>query len=137
MFKNLFIILAFIAVSFFYNCRGDQQNKIIGTWKQIPFTNPETTPDTVLWQFYPADRLVIYRINAKGTDSLQLTYNISGYVLDVFPGDDDPTYSKDARDPRGQYWVDLLTNDQCKATKRKHPDNTTDAAFMRIELVKR
>lgn len=134
-FSYFISILLFIVL--LSGCRKDQQNKLVGYWEQIPFYNPDSTPIKTYWQFYAGDAVTIFHINGDETDSLQYTFNISGSVLDIFSGIDDPTYSPNARDPRGQYWVDYLKGDQLKATKRKHPDGTTDAVYMRIELVKR
>jgi hypothetical protein len=136
--KNYYTLFSLLfLVVLLGSCRGDEQNKLIGNWEQIPFTNPDSTPTKIFWRFYAGDAVTIFRVSGEVTDSLQYTYNISGQVFDVFPGIDDVQYLTAARDPRGQYWVDMLKDSQFKATKRKHPDGTTGAAFMRVELVKR
>ena len=139
--KNYYTLFSLLfLVVLLSNCRGDDQNKLIGNWEQIPFTDPNdpvATPTKIFWKFYAGDAVTIYRVTGEVTDSLQYTYNISGQDFDIFSGIDDGQYLPAARDPRGQYWVDLLKDNQLKATKRKHPDGTTSAAFMRVELVKR
>jgi hypothetical protein len=135
--KNYLIIPFLFFVILMSSCRGDQHSKLIGNWEQIPFTDPDSTTTSTYWQFYAGDALIIFKDNGTEVDSLQYTYNIDGSVFDVFSGADDPGYGYDTRDPRGQYWVDALSNEQFKATKRKHPDGTTDAVYVRIEMVKR
>lgn len=136
--KKSYLIIPFLFfVILISSCRGDQQNKLIGNWEQILFTDPETTTTKIYWQFYAGDALTIYRDNGVDVDSLQYTYNVEGSIFDVFDGVDNPSYAPAARDARGQYWVDALSDGEFKATKRKHPDGTTDAVYMRVELVKR
>ena len=128
------IILLFVAL--IGGCRGDQQNKLIGNWEQIPFTKPDTVK--IFWQFYAGDALIKYTVvNDKKLDSIHYSYNIDGSTFDIFKGTDNPEYLPSAGDPRGQYWVDKLSDSNFKITKRKHPDGSTDAVYLRIEMVKR
>lgn len=136
--KNL-IILSVILFSFAsISCRNSKGEKAIGTWKQIPFTNPDSVTQMKYWRFYSGDALIIttyhYDEN-KGdyVDSIQYTYNVDGNDLKVY-GDWD--YSASSGDPRGQYWIDEINDDYLKMTKRKHPDGSTSGAFLRIELAK-
>jgi len=134
--NNLAIILVLSLLMALVSCRGDQQNRLIGAWEQIPETEPDST-FSIIWQFYAGDAVVIYTNSGEKKDSLQYTYDISGSTFYLRSGVDDPEYIADIRDPRGQYWVDELSNEQFKITKRSHPDGTTDAVYLRLELIKR
>ena len=137
--NNIHLIIILFLVILLNGCRGDQRTKLIGNWEQIPFTDPETNTSKTYWQFYAGDAVIIksYVDGIATKDSLQYTYSIEGSVFDVYSGVDDPTYLPANRDPRGQYWIDQLTDDQFKITKRKHPDGSTSAVYVRVELVKR
>lgn len=133
---NLLLLLFFVIL--FSGCRGDQQTKLIGNWEQIPPSDPDAIATKVYWQFYAGDAVTIFSyVGEEVTDSLRYTYSIEGSVFDVYSGIDDPGYSPAVRDVRGQYWIDQLTNDQFKITKKQHPDGTTDAVYLRLEFVKR
>jgi hypothetical protein len=137
---KIFYQLAFfvLLVVVFGACRGDQQKKLIGYWEQVSFTDPEETPKKKYWEFYAGDALTVFTyVGEEVSDSMQLTYSISGTVFEVFSGADDRTYLPAARDPRGEYWVDDLNDSQFKATKRKHPDGSKEGVYVRVELVKR
>lgn len=136
LYQKIFFSVLFVAVV--AACRGDQQSKLIGTWEQISFYDPEVNTTKTMWEFYAGDAVHIYKVNDDATvDSLKYTYNISGSTFEVFSGADDPEYLHAARDPRGSYWVDELKKSTFKITKRKHADGTTDAVYMRLEFVKR
>ena len=131
-FFGILILIATVAV-IISGCRGSQQNKLIGTWKQIPFTKP--TGSETLWEFYAGDALVVSNYDTAGVfmDSISYTYSIDRSTFDVFG---DGTYLPGAGDPRGEFWVDELTDTNFKITKRKHPDGSTDGAYLRLEFVK-
>jgi len=136
--KNYYIVIILLFTLALSACRGDQQNKLIGVWEQIPFTEPDSIH--TYWQFFAGDALFIYTIDEAMKDTtkfLKFAYNVDGSTFTVLTGQDDPPYSSAAPDARGEYWVDELSNSNLKMTKRKHPDGTTDAVYMRIELVKR
>ncbi len=135
--KNILgTIIVLLFVVLFGSCRGDQQNKLIGSWEQIPFAEPDT--NKIVWHFYAGDAVVIYNvIREEKTDSIHYSYNIDGTIFDVFEGANNPKYLPSAGDPRGQYWVDELSDSNFKITKRKHPDGSTDGVYLRFEMVKR
>ncbi|HAM98911.1 MAG TPA: hypothetical protein DCQ26_09915 [Marinilabiliales bacterium] len=135
--RNLIIASAIITLAVVAGCRGSQQNKLIGIWEKIPFSEP--TSQSTYWQFFAGEALWVFDLDTtiSATDTLNLikyTYSIDGNIFEIF-GEGD--YGTAAGDPRGEYWVDELNNDYFKVTKRKHPDGTTDAAYLRIELAKR
>ena len=123
--RNLIIASAIITLAVVAGCRGSQQNKLIGIWEKIPFSEP--TSQSTYWQFFAGEALWVFDLDTtiSATDTLNL----------IIFGEGD--YGTAAGDPRGEYWVDELNNDYFKVTKRKHPDGTTDAAYLRIELAKR
>ena len=58
--KTLKIIIPFIAVLLcFATCKIDRQDKMIGLWKQIPFTDPDSC-EIKYWLFYAGDILETY-----------------------------------------------------------------------------
>jgi hypothetical protein len=128
-----------IIVVLFATCKGDYDNKIIGNWKQIPFTNPETATEIKYWQFYAGDRLEIVTINADSepVDTMIFSYYIDKSTLDILDGPGgNGEYLPAAGDYRGQYWVDELNKKYFKISKRKHPDGSTDGAYLRVEMAK-
>lgn len=117
---------------FFVGCRGDQQAKIIGKWKEIPFTEPTNTEKH--WLFYSGDALTIYTVeDSVEVDSTFYLYDIEANTFEVVG---EGPYLNAAADPRGEYEVDELTDKYFKITKKKHPDGTTNGAYLRIEMVK-
>lgn len=137
--KLLFkLSIALVLFTLIWSCRGDRQRKLIGNWEQISFYDPETITSKKIWKFTPGVDLIVYtQVGEEYIDSTHYTYQVAGSVFDVFDGEASPVYLPAARDPRGQYWIDQLTSSNCKLTKRKHPDGTSDAVYMRVELVKR
>lgn len=129
--------VSFLMVALLWSCRGDQQNKLIGRWEQISFYDPETVTEDKIWEFTAGEVLNIYSVvDEVIVDSIQYNYDITGSEFQVV-SIDETGYAPAARDPRGTYWVDELTKSNFKITKRKHPDGTTEAVYMRLELVKR
>lgn len=137
--KSIFFLFAIISVAMLFGCRGSQQNRLVGYWKQVPFTNPETTSQTYYWQFYAGSGAVRERyIDNVLEDSVSYTYSIDGSVLSIFAAttEQEEAYLPSSGEPLGEFWVDVLTNEKLKATRRKHSDGSEDAAFLRIEMVK-
>ena len=140
--RNLFQFSIIALLLVFAGCRGNQQSKLIGVWENIPFTEP--TEVKKYWQFYAGDLLEIYQVDESAAipDTIlknKYQYEISASVFNVFPpdGEDNSTYGTAAGDPRGEYIVDELNDEYFKITKQKHPDGSTGAAYLRIEMVKR
>lgn len=142
--KNFIIVLVFGLSLLSVGCMKKKEEKLIGEWKQIPFTDPDSVISFNFWTFYAGDALIIKDSIIGDTllESVQYTYDIDGSKLRIFG---DWAYGPDAGDPRGEYWVDQLSDDYLKMTKRKHPSNINDTAwwsgsedraFLRIELVK-
>ncbi len=132
--KNIVIILILAITIPFIGCRNKEDQKLVGVWKEIPFVKPEDAPEIKLWNFYAGDALEIESTSQEGeVDTVQYTYDIDGSTLKIFG--DDP-YGPATGDVRGEYWVDVLDKEYLKMTKRKHPDGSTDGAFLRKELVK-
>lgn len=141
--KTFFSIAILVIIITIIGCRGSQQNRLVGYWEQIPFTDPEDeekTTSKIYWQFYAGDEVLreIYSMDTL-TDTVLFRYNIDGSVLNIFASSEDQeeSYTAGSGLPMGEYWVDVLTNDNLKATRRKHPDGSEGAAFIRLELVKR
>ncbi|MGD9992768.1 MAG: hypothetical protein AB7S69_05670 [Salinivirgaceae bacterium] len=140
--RRIYKVLILILVVFFTSCRGSQQTKLISIWEQMTFREP--TEKKTYWQFYAGDLLEIYQLDESKTpaDTLSIKtyqYDIDGISFNIFPpdGEDDSNYGIATGDVRGEYWVDELSSDYFKATRIKHPDGSTEAAYLRIELVKR
>lgn len=132
--KNTIIILILAFTIPFIGCRNKEDQKLVGTWKEIPFVKPEEAPEINMWSFYSGDALEIESTNQTGeVDTVIYTYDIDGSTLKIFG---EGAYSPASGDVRGEYWVDELDDKYLKMTKRKHPDGSTDAAFLRKELVK-
>ncbi len=138
--KNIIIVLILAFTIPFIGCRNKEDQKLVGTWKEIPFVKPEEALEIKIWSFYAGDALEIESTSQAGeVDTLLYTYNIDGSTLKIFG---DGVYGPATGDVRGEYWVDALDKEFLKMTKRKHPSDTaywggsTDGAFLRIELVK-
>jgi len=132
--KKIFgIVVLGIALIVVSGCRGSQQNKLIGAWKQVPYTKPDGSE--IIWEFYAGDAVVVSNFDTAGVfiDSVSYTYSIDRSTFNVF-GDGD--YYQAQRDPRGEYWVDELGDSNFKITKRKHPDGSTDGVYLRLEFIK-
>lgn len=67
--KKLSIILPFVIVALcFANCKINRQDKLIGSWKVVPFTDPDSATTKAYWIFYAGDRLEVYSVST--VDSL-------------------------------------------------------------------
>lgn len=67
--KKLSIILPFVIIALcFANCKINRQDKLIGSWKVVPFTDPDSSATTTYWIFFAGDRLEVYSVS--NTDSL-------------------------------------------------------------------
>jgi len=143
--KNIKLIIPFAVVALcFATCKIDRQDKMIGVWKQIPFTNPDSC-DIKYWMFYAGDVLETFVIKHDSlgelTDtmpSVQYTYYTEGKQLTISNSSgDDSDYIVGMNDIRGTYWIDeLKKKKRMKMTRRKHPNGEKAGAFYRIELVK-
>lgn len=143
--KTLKIIIPFVAVALcFATCKIDRQDKMIGLWKQIPFTNPDSC-NIQYWLFYAGDIMETYVMGfdsvGERTDTVsskQYTYYTEGKTLVIFnTSGDDSDFIVGSTDIRGTYWVDeLKKKKRFKMTRRKLPDGTKGGAYMRVELVK-
>lgn len=67
--KRLSIILPFVIVALcFANCKINRQDKLIGSWKVVPFTDPDSATNIKYWIFFAGDRLEVYSVST--VDSL-------------------------------------------------------------------
>jgi len=44
-----------LLIALLFSCRGSQQDKLIGDWERIPFTQPTEVKN--YWRFYSGDAL--------------------------------------------------------------------------------
>lgn len=137
--KRLSVILAFVAVAVcFSSCKINRQDKMIGYWKQVPFSDPDSVETMKFWTFYDGDVLEVVTVKPK-TDSTQngqlasylpgsmpktkedlnncdtveltqFTYTTEGKELSIFlPGEDsDSKYIVGSHSICGEYWLDEL-----------------------------
>ena len=74
--KKLSIILPFIAIVMcFATCKINRQDKLIGNWKLVPFTDPDSAVAVTYWTFYAGDLLEIYSLST--VDSTGKKPNVS------------------------------------------------------------
>jgi len=60
-------ILPFLAIALcFATCKIDRQDKLVGVWRQVPFTDPDSITAITYWTFYAGDVLEVFTIE---TDS--------------------------------------------------------------------
>lgn len=56
-------ILPFLAVALcFATCKIDRQDKLVGIWRQVPFTDPDSVSTITYWTFYAGDVLEVFTI---------------------------------------------------------------------------
>ena len=68
--KKLSIILPFVIIALcFANCKINRQDKLIGSWKVVPFTDPDSALSVSYWIFFAGDRLEVYSVS--NVDSLK------------------------------------------------------------------
>lgn len=84
-------ILPFLAIALcFATCKIDRQDKLVGVWRQVPFTDPDSITAITYWTFYAGDVLEVFTIE---TDSSK-----------VKPGDVlHPHQNLSANNKRGTY----------------------------------
>ena len=62
--KKLSIILPFIVIAMcFATCKINRQDKLIGYWKLVPFTDPDSAVSETYWTFYAGDLLEVYSLS--------------------------------------------------------------------------
>lgn len=127
--NTIFIFILAFTIPFI-GCRTSEKEKLIGSWRQIPFTDPADTIKTRYintWVFTGGDELVIKVFDIQDEDSIEVkyTYSIDGDKLRMFDGD---VWFN------GEYWVDVLDKKYLKMTKKK--DGSGEAAWLRYEFVK-
>ena len=67
--KKISIILSLVAIALcFASCKINRQDKLIGYWKVVPFTDPDSAAAVTYWIFYAGDRLEVYSLST--VDSL-------------------------------------------------------------------
>lgn len=142
---SLFLPLIVVALCF-TTCKIDRQNKLIGYWKEVPFTDPDSVEYLTFWTFYSGDILELRQISniddgTKGDtiSTKSYTYTTEGKELNIFATGEDVNgnYFIGSGDIRGKYWMDeLKKGKRLKIVRRKHPDGSTEAAYRRIELIK-
>lgn len=164
--KRLSIILAFVAVAVcFSSCKINRQDKMIGYWRQVSFSDPDSVEFVKFWTFYDGDVLVVMSVKPK-TDStsngqlasnismpktkedlencdtvqlIQYTYTTDGKELSIFmPGEEsDSQYIVGSHSICGEYWLDeLKKGKRMKMVRRRQPGGEKGGAYLRIELVK-
>ncbi len=131
------IIAVFVALA---ACRGNQQSKLIGSWKRVYHTNPDST-ETSIWDFYDGDKLEVTTTSLSGADTIiEYAYVIDGKNFSIFTPSSNPNwpYYEGQQDIRGEYWVDELEKSNFKVTKRSNPlGESGGVVYIRIELVKK
>ena len=56
-------ILPFLAIALcFAACKLDRQDKLVGVWRQVPFTDPDSVTSYTYWTFYAGDVLEVFTI---------------------------------------------------------------------------
>ena len=71
--KTTFLFLV-VALSF-ATCKIDRQDKLVGVWRQVPFTDPDSITTVTYWTFYAGDVLEVYTIE---TDSSKIVSGKTG-----------------------------------------------------------
>ncbi len=135
--KNISIaIILVISVSFLFSCRTNQQSNLVGTWKYIPHTEPDTSA-VRLWSFFASGELEIEDISEQDTLLRIYSYNIEGSELNIY-GDESVLgpYHPNPNEYRGKYWVNVLDKSYCKIEKTEHGDGSDGNAYLRVEMVK-
>lgn len=135
--RNIYFILSIVLVILVSGCRGDDQNKLIGEWKYISHYEPGDT--SIYWQFYAGDALTIYALDENRDivgDTIKFTYSIEASVFNIYSGisGEGGNIDADFGDPRGEYNVELLKDNDFHILKQK--DDTDNYVYVRIELVK-
>jgi len=128
--RNLFYIVPVLFIVLLASCRGDEQNKLIGTWEYISHSEPDTTK--LYWQFYAGDALNLYRVGPNNEligDTISYTYSIESSSLNIY------SVSGSNGDLSGEYWVERLKGDEFKATKQKDANDLN--VYERVELIRR
>ncbi len=137
--KNIFTFFTLIIlVTLVLSCRDTEQSKLIGIWKRVLPTEPDTTL-TEYWKFYEGDKLeVIFKQN--NIDSIvEYSYVIKSSDFSIYNpiSDANRPYHEAQRDIRGDYWVDELNKENYKITKRANPLGEQGGfVYLRIELIK-
>jgi hypothetical protein len=107
-------ILPFLAVALcFATCKIDRQDKLVGVWRVVPFTDPDSVTAYTYWTFYAGDVLEVFTVETdsskvkpgdivkphqispetemQGTDSVpEITYNRRGTIrrkVEIVTGD--------------------------------------------------
>lgn len=135
--KNLTIAIVLVLVaSFTYSCRTNQQNKLIGTWKYIPHTKPDSSTVRI-WIFYSGSELEVVDLVDSDSTIRTYSYSIEGSELNIFGDDTDlGPYLPSPNEYRGKYWVDDLNKEVLKIEKTEHGDGSDGNAYLRVDLVK-
>ncbi|MCQ2375490.1 MAG: hypothetical protein MJ069_06300 [Salinivirgaceae bacterium] len=146
--KTIVISLFAVIATIFVSCKMDHQNRYIGVWERVSFSNPDSADRRSEWTFYAGDKLEIATVYIEGrkkdstlNDTInfeQYVYSTEGHTLNIYGINGDEDYDPASGNIRGNYWVDeLKKGKRIKMTRRQHPDGSTGAAFYRIELTKK
>lgn len=133
--KNLFLVLVLAFTLPFIGCRSNDQEKLIGIWDEIPFTNPAESTHETEWIFYSGDRLEVQTTAIESSEDstvYKYTYAIDGSKLRVFNEIKEDTIASGPHG--GEFWVQELGDEYMKITKEKSLSG--DYAFERFEFVK-
>lgn len=134
--KNIVTLaLIVISLSFFFSCRTQQQNKLIGTWKYIPHAKPDSSM-TRYFNFDNGSTLTVDDVEEGDTLQRVYSYSIEGSELNIFGDIDSLPYWAGPNEYRGKYWVDVLNKENCKIVKTEHGDGSDGNAYLRVEMVK-
>ncbi len=130
------IIPLIVAMLCIASCSIDRQNKLIGYWKRVPFTNPDSSTISY-WTFYAGDVLEVYNVSVAGdtSDTTVYIYSTKGKELSILP-DNDGAISSASGDICGKFWLDELKKRKTIKMTRIEVAGKKSGAYMRIELVK-
>lgn len=135
--KNTIVaIVLVLSFSLLFSCRSNQQNKLVGTWKYIYHTEPDSS-SVKLWTFFSESELEIEDISEVDTILRVYSFSIEGSELNIF-GDEAELgpYAAGPNEFRGKYWVDELNKEYLKIEKTEHGDGSEGNAYLRVEMVK-
>ncbi len=133
--KPFFRIITIITLLVLVSCR-DKSEYLVGTWKQIPFTNPDSVRYKHSWKFYAGDALEVTTLDVKtGKDTtIKYTYSLARKEFSITNNEFE--YVTGNGDIRGEYYVDELNKKRFKIRKTTHPGEKKGGAYARKEFVK-
>ena len=130
---NLLIYTLIIFSVLFTGCQKKKERLLIGQWKLVPETKPDTS-NYIRWTFFDGDRLeIVPVINSDTSDVKIRTYHLQSETLKYFINvtGDEGEFTED-----GKYRIDELTKKVLHLQRVEFTDGTATAAYLRREFVK-